>query len=216
MYNQYSDIGIDVPEEIPIKFTERPVFDYEDFEEDDDENGIKEKLAKRYNSLTSLLMKSFRKAKKKKKEQMQRMVNATGNVNNGAAAEVASLSTGDVKLIEKTNFEDRSEYRHHQQPQPLPRTTTGTKLINDCKLLTSSIVSQTQSVYVSRGGSIKSNLSNNTSPSVLPMCNEKGFNVEECGDPESTPIFIGAKVILGINYIYRNYILLERKKGFNI
>ncbi|RNA13963.1 hypothetical protein BpHYR1_031327 [Brachionus plicatilis] len=37
----------------------------------DDENGFKEKIAKRYNSLTTLLMKSFRKAKiKKKKEAM--------------------------------------------------------------------------------------------------------------------------------------------------
>lgn len=38
----------------------------------DDEDGLKDKLVKRYNSLTTLLMKSFRKAKiKKKKEAMQ-------------------------------------------------------------------------------------------------------------------------------------------------
>ena len=37
-------------------------------DEEEDENGIKDKLMKRYNSLTTLLMKSFRKAKNKKKK----------------------------------------------------------------------------------------------------------------------------------------------------
>ncbi|CAF0724476.1 unnamed protein product [Brachionus calyciflorus] len=50
------------------------VEEYQDVIDEDtseDENGFKEKLAKRYNSLTTLLMKSFRKAKiKKKKEAM--------------------------------------------------------------------------------------------------------------------------------------------------
>lgn len=197
--------GIDVIDEMS-SFQEPPIEgDYEEFDDndgidddDEDENGIKGKLAKRYNSLTSLLMKSFRKAKKKKKEQMQRML-SSGNVSGGGGGEVASLSTGEVKLLERTNFEDRSEYRHHQQPQPLPRTTTGTKLNSDCsKILSNSIVSQTQSVYMPRRGSIKSNASTATAPAnVMQLCYERGVSEEDDdggGDPESMPVFIGVKV----------------------
>ncbi len=50
------------------KYEYADVIDEED-DDDDDENGIKEKLVKRYNSLTSLLMRSFRKAKHKKKKE---------------------------------------------------------------------------------------------------------------------------------------------------
>lgn len=178
-----------------------------DNDDEDDENGIKEKLAKRYNSLTSLLMKSFRKAKKKKKEQMQRMIGGGSNgVINGG--EVASSSNGDIKLIERTNFEDRSEYRHHQQPQPMPRTTTGMKLNSgDNKSLCSSLVSQTHSIYMPRRGSIKSTLSTATAPSaIIPFSHERSANHhfnnhhhDNEDDTQSVPVFIGAKVIISDN-----------------
>lgn len=170
------------------------MYDYDDGEEED-ENGIMEKLSKRYNSLTSLLMKSFRKAKKKKKEQMQQMVSGGGGGGSG----------GGIELLEKTNFEDRSEYRHLQQPSVMLRSNNQIKIGAKSNDLVKGLISQ--NAYIARRGSIKSNLSTLTAPAVVQFhqaaikrdaSKGKGED-DDADDPASMPVFIGAKVIFSFH-----------------
>ncbi len=93
---------------VPKKYVSCDNFAKNDFEEDeyqevideeyDDENGIKEKIVKRYNSLTNLLMRSFRKAKIKKKKEAMLQENMINEVDSST-----SLNRQSHVVVDKTN-----------------------------------------------------------------------------------------------------------------
>ena len=86
-------------------------------EEFEDENGIKDKIVKRYNSLTNLLMRSFRKAKIKKKKEAMLQENSIDEVEVPAAESQTnrqrqenSLSNKEIEICNRLqNIRKKSE-----------------------------------------------------------------------------------------------------------
>lgn len=153
-----------------------------DEDSSDDENGIKEKIAKRYNSLTTLLMKSFRKAKiKKKKEAM---------LNDSIRSEIYhEKSTASPKL----NAEQRSSLRPNETPMLPPRHENSKKnKPTDISGQTNATLSRSQPV--SKKNFIHQD--NCLSSSETNKKNEESQSSDHDENPDgSVPVFLGVKMI---------------------
>lgn len=156
--------------------------------EDDDEAGIKEILVKRYNSLTSLLMKSFRKAKKKKKEAA---ANTSTSISSSQQLNSSIYQTQD-------NYQNQKEvsmYRkHHTNYNQMKIGAKSNDLVRRGSIISN--LSLVQSHHVNND--VKNSNENTNSMISLPANNtHKNVSSNDQGDKnnDSIPVFLSAKVI---------------------
>ena len=176
----------------------RQSLDTDDFQEisgdDDDENSIKEKLMKRYNSLTTLLMKSFRKAKSKKKKSSdmaqalpahhgsQLETNFEEDASGDMVYMPSNMKTGSLASNLKSQFEPRS------QLTSAPKFSGGGEFVrekNKSMHHRSRPAEKNESENV-----VNNNGEGRTRKSIPPPAN----NAATSGD-SSTPVFKGVKMI---------------------